>query len=250
MGWRARIGIIFPNDGDSDDDYLKMIPPGVTVHISRNEAPWTDDVIQSVKAQLEEGFIEAAAKLLTPIRPDSVGYGCSSGSFVGGAGYDQKIISVIEKVTGSPATTGSTASIGALKALGIGRVAIATPYEEARNEILAEFMEGNGFEVVNLKGLRLPEDIRSYLPSLGLTLSSMLDPRMAYRLGKEADAPRAEGVLIACTSFRTAEMIEPLEQDLGKPVVTANQAVMWDALRLAGVCPRMEGLGKLYDLEP
>jgi maleate isomerase len=63
-----------------------------------------------------------------------------------------------------------------------------------------------------------------------------------YRLARQVDTPDSDGVYIACTGFRSLEIIEDLERDLGKPVISANQATMWDALRLAGV----PGLGRLY----
>jgi len=78
-------------------------------------------------------------------------------------------------------------------------------------------------------------------------VSTLLGPEMAYRLGKEVNAPEAEAVLIACTSFRTGEMIAALEEDIDKPVITANQAVIWHALRIAGVRPGLPRRGRLFD---
>jgi hypothetical protein len=63
----------------------------------------------------------------------------------------------------------------------------------------------------------------------------------AYRLGRLSDTPDAEAVFAACTALHTLDVLEALEDDLGKPVVTANQATMWDALRLAGVSPPAHG---------
>lgn len=248
MGWRARIGVIYPADGDTDDDYYQLVPPGVTVHFSRNEAPFGEDMVQCCKDHLGKGYIEAAAKLLTPIRPDAIGYACSSGSFVGGVGYDQKIISVIERVTGSPATTCTTAAVKALKALGVKKVALATPYEEARNQILIKFMEDSGFEVVGLKEFPLLREMGDWPTSIGLTGALFFGSDFTYRLGKQADHPMAEAIVFACSGFRAKDVVERLEQDLGKPVVIPSQALIWDALRLSGVGAKMENLGQLYRL--
>jgi maleate isomerase len=69
----------------------------------------------------------------------------------------------------------------------------------------------------------------------------------AYRLGRSADVPDADAVFIACTALPTLDVLAPLEADLGKPVVSANQATMWGALRLAGVATTgLEGRGALY----
>ena len=72
-----------------------------------------------------------------------------------------------------------------------------------------------------------------------------LTPEAAYMLGKSVDNQRAECVFISCTNFRTAEIIEDLEQDIGKPVVSSNQATIWDALRKVGVRESVKGFGQL-----
>ncbi len=51
MGWRARIGLVYPNDSDSDDEYSAMVPAGCSVHVARNDAPWADDMVGAVRAQ-------------------------------------------------------------------------------------------------------------------------------------------------------------------------------------------------------
>jgi maleate cis-trans isomerase len=43
----------------------------------------------------------------------------------------------------------------------------------------------------------------------------------------------------------TAGIIERLERDLGKPVVTSQQAALWRALRLAGLADPVPGFGRL-----
>jgi maleate isomerase len=40
-------------------------------------------------------------------------------------------------------------------------------------------------------------------------------------------------------------VLDPLEQDLGKPVVSSVQASLWRALRLAGVRQPIDGFGRL-----
>ena len=58
----------------------------------------------------------------------------------------------------------------------------------------------------------------------------------------EADDDRAQAVVVSCTNLPTYGVIAPLEQRLGKPVVTANQATMWATL--AAVGNRLVGPGQ------
>ena len=246
MGWRARIGLVYPDDGDSDDEYYGMVPAGCSVHVARNEAPWSDDMVAAVRAHLSAGYIAEATRRLVPVRPAAIGYACSSGSFVGGPAYHLEIVDEITRIAGVPATTGTTACEVALKTLGMTRISVVTPYESARNDLLVGVLEAQGFRI---QALETFTGWRAALPAyqeVGLGLADILGPEIAYRLGRRADRPDADAVLIACTSFRTGPMIEPLERDLGKPVVTANQAVMWHALRLAGVAAALPELGVLF----
>ena len=246
MGWRARIGLIYPDDSDSDDEYAAMVPAGCSVHVARNEAPWSDDMVAAVRAHLAEGYIERAARLLVPVRPTAIGYACSSGSFVGGPGYHLEIVDELTRITGAPATTATTAGEVALKTLGMSKISVVTPYERARNDILVGVLEAQGFQVRALETFTVWKSMLAAYQDVGLGLVDILNPELAYRLGRKADRPDVDAVLVACTSFKTGPMIEPLERDLGKPVVTANQAVMWHALRLAGVAAALPELGVLF----
>jgi len=41
------------------------------------------------------------------------------------------------------------------------------------------------------------------------------------------------------------DIIERLEQSIGKPAICSNQAMIWDTLRLAGIEDRIDGFGCL-----
>ena len=71
-------------------------------------------------------------------------------------------------------------------------------------------------------------------------------PNEAYRLAKEVDLPNADGIFISCTDFRTIEIIDMLEQDLGKPVITSNQATIWYTLINLGISKPIKGYGELF----
>lgn len=237
-GWRARLGVLFTGNSIVDRELWRWVPEGVTVHINRLESVETLKVPYSAQVALElsqSPQLEAAARNLRIVKPSALVYACTSGSFVGGLGHDQAIIERLQPIVGAPVTTTTTAVVKALRKLGISRVAVATPYLDELNGKLRAFLEGSGFKVVNMRGLNLPGDYGSVPAS------------EAYRLGRLTDTKEADGLFIACTALHTLEVLDLLEGDLGKPVVTANQASMWEALCLAGVTTtRMEGRGMLY----
>jgi maleate isomerase len=73
-------------------------------------------------------------------------------------------------------------------------------------------------------------------------------PQATYRLAREVvrSAPNADGILISCGNLRTFEAVEPLEIDTGLPVVTSNQAGLWQVLRMTGIKDRLTSLGRLF----
>jgi maleate isomerase len=61
-------------------------------------------------------------------------------------------------------------------------------------------------------------------------------------LGAAADV---DALFLSCTGVRTRQVIAPLEHLLGKPVLSSNQALAWEMLRLAGYDAPVEGRGTL-----
>jgi maleate isomerase len=207
---------------------FRMAPPGTSIHISR--IAHTEDSDEAALKMAEKA--PAAADLLAHAKVSAICFGCTGASFRK-SGIDLEIINEIESKTGIPATTTSSAIIEALKSLGIKSVAIASPYPERTNNLLAGYLRRAAFEVVSRKGMNV--ECPAFLP-----------PEQAYRLAREVDCEAADGILISCTNFRSLEVIEKLEQDIGKPVVSSNTASMWKLLELAGANEPVKGAGRLF----
>jgi maleate isomerase len=138
------------------------------------------------------------------------------------------------------ATTTSTALVTALAALGVRRVALATPYEAPVMQRLADYLAEYEIEAVSCVGLGLVQDWEI----------STLTPMDMAALVRQADSPAAEAVFLSDTCLVLSPLAEALEADLGKPVFSANMATMWHALRLAGVRDATPGTGSLFRLHP
>lgn len=235
-GWRGRIGLILPSVNlVMEPEFNRMAPEGVSIHASR--------VLVTGKPSVEgymsmaEATARAAEELATA-EPDVVAYGCTSGSIVGG---DEAITRRIQEVVGAtPVVTTATAVVEALRAIGLTRIAVATPYVKFVNEEEKRYLEGHGFQVTRILGLELGD-----ADPLERRMIQRQPPSVAYRIAREACTPDADGVFISCTGFATVPIIEQLELDLGKPVVTSNQATFWAALRRIGLSDSVGGLGRL-----
>lgn len=245
-GWRARLGLIVPSTNSvNEPDFYRHLPEGVELHTARmkldEEAYRTEGSKENLDRMTEH--VERAADLVSDPEVDVVIYGCTSGSFLEGLGYDEAITRRLRDATGVPAVTTSSALTNALEALQLESIAIATPYIDEINDRARSYFQEAGYSVVDVAGLDID------VVGSGRTVRShgSLTPERAYREAKAVDDPDADGVVITCTNYRTLDAIPTLEADLGKPVVTSNQATLWDALRSAGVEHTDARLGALFD---
>jgi maleate isomerase len=251
--WRARLGVIYPDDGDADADFTEMAPDDVSVHVTRN-AGWSPtydggtDPLDGLQEHLSGGHLKEAASRLARIRPDVLAYACLSCSFAGGVGYDEKICDLLREVGQCPATTATTALLCALESLRISTVAVVSGYDADRNRMLAETLATRGVRCVAQRTFTIPPAVTEFYDSLGMVpgQSQVRGPEVAYHLGKAVDCSEADAVVVTSTSFRTAPMIDLLERDLDKPVLTANQVLMWHAMQLTGTQPATQAYGRLF----
>ena len=235
------IGAIYPDDMWIDydinctlDEFRKFLPDEVPMVSVRTHVPMEDSSLAFGIWLAENGDIEAAAARLMRLGPRIFAYYCTTASFVLGVAGDEALKRRVEEATGRPCTTASTAIVKALQTLGVRRVATASPYLEDVNRALSSYLAQCDIEVVNSQPLHCPQD------------HSLVPAATIREAAQRADAPGAEAVVISCTGQKTADFITDLEQQIGKPVVTSNQATGWQALRMLGVEPRLPGRGVLF----
>ncbi|MCU0594834.1 MAG: maleate cis-trans isomerase [Desulfobacterota bacterium] len=239
-GWRGRIGLLVPSTNFTVEvEFQRAVPDGVSVHTARCMLRDVQDEKDKVAAIAEMSReVARASREVACIKPKVIAWACTAGSFVKGMGYDQGLIQEMETETGITSITTTTAVVNALKAMQIHRVAVATPYIREVYERQRVFLEES---IPDLKVTRIG--------GVGI-LSSFekgnLDPTSAYVAAREIDSSEAEAVFISCTAWRTFEIVDALEQDLGKPVITSNQATLWSCLKALGLSG-IKGYGQLLD---
>lgn len=232
---RKRLGVIVPSANVvMEPDMYKMAPSNVSVHFSR--AVITEASPEQLARMVDD--VPRCCEELSHGHMDVYAFGCTGGSFLGGVGYDHKIIKMMVEATNRPATTTSTAAIEALRAVGARCISIASPYEDWLNARAKAFFEGNGFQVVAISGLQIREPDR---------LASQ-DSETIYELALAVDRPETEAIFVSCTDFRAVDVLARIEKGLGKPAISSNQATMWKMLQLCGVQATIEGFGRLLAL--
>ena len=229
---RAKIGfVLLATEQTIEDDMFQLRPEGVGVHFARAAIP---DSITVESLTRHAGDLARAAETILPDGSlDVICYACTSGSLVIG---EENVFAELRK--GAPKaepTSIITAVLNASRTLGATRVAVATPYLDEINQQEADYMAAAGFEITNIQGLNLEKD------------SDMIRvrPEFLAEFAASVDTPDADALFISCGALRSLDIIEALEQKVGKPIICSNQAMMWDVLRRAGINDRIEGYGSL-----
>ena len=125
--------------------------------------------------------------------------------------------------------------VQALKARGIASVSVVTPYVQLTNERLRAFLDAEGIEVSGLRSFDM----------LDMYDHAKIQPSEVYELARQAARDDAEAVFVSCTQVRALEVVEVLERDCGKPVISANQATLWEAYARLGIDPGLSEHGSL-----
>jgi len=234
-GWRARIGFLSPGTVDEtiSRQFYRMAPEGVTmVRTSLGVRAVTPGEISDAI-----GRAEAAARELAKERPGCIILGGSPTVVLGGFGSDAVLTERIAAASGIASSAAQTAAIEAMRLLGIERLAVASPFPEPFNTLLGDFLEQSGIEVVGFEVLDV--DYRS------ITRVPLKAP---YETAKRAfaAASRPDGIYFPAGPFPVADLIEPLERELGTTVLSSLQATLWKGMRMCGATDlEIDGYGRL-----
>jgi maleate isomerase len=233
---RYRIGLVaLSNDYVTELDFMNMRPSkDVVVYTSR--VPNTPDCTVETLQKMAAHITQAASLIVPEGRLDVMAYSCTSGTAV--MGFD-KIRSLIHAARpGIACVTPITSSLAALDKFNAQKIAVLTPYVDDVNADIAKYIERSGKTISAFTSFKIASNEEM----------AKIAPESIYQAALAADRDDADALFISCTAIRAVDVIHQIEQKLGKPVVTAVQAMYWQALRLSGYNEKIIGFGQLFSV--
>lgn len=235
-GWRAWLGFLIPPGNPTVEcEMPAMAPPGVSVHFSRMVAPGEGGTHagQEERNRSQIDHIDESADLLVKVKPDVIMLAHTASSYTLGRRGEGELVQRLQAKYRTEIGTAFGSVIAALGTLGARRIALGAPYTKELTLKGKALLEEHGFLVVSHRVL---ENVTNIFDET---------PERAYRLGRAVDKPEADAVFLSGVGMPTIPIIETLERDLGKPVISAASAMMWRALQMAGVREPVPGYGRL-----
>lgn len=232
---RARIGFIIPSSNRTVEPNLhRYFPYDVAPHVTRLRMSGRH------RRPLPEMAAEmaAAASVLADSRCDVVCLQCTGTAMSGGVEQEKEIVKAMEEATGKPAVTAGTSCMAALRALKARRIVFITKEDTQDGDHQLAYMRECGIEIIGGLGAGAG----------GSDRSCAMPPELWFDTTLKARNDQADAYFISCANIRAVDVIERLERELGRPIVTSNQAAIWHSLRTAGIHDRIEGLGRLLRL--
>jgi maleate isomerase len=233
---KMRIGLIVPSSNRmTEAQFHRYAPAGVGVHVARVQM--TGPHKKPIAALLDD--VGRAASSLADARCNPVVFHCTGTSMAEGVEGETALVARVAKESGAVAFSTAQAIIEALKAMGLRRVVLFSPYPQATNDHEKEFLAEHGIEVV-----------RDVALDVGASDNYIRVPVTRWiELAREHARVAADGFFLSCTNTTQIEAIETIERETGKPAVNSNQATLWAALKRApafGAIPHIPGLGRLF----
>jgi maleate cis-trans isomerase len=236
-GWRARIGNISPTSCAEilPYEFYRVAPEGVTF-VTTNLV--IRDARESSQVAASWERFDTAFEDLLHTRVDHITLSGAPLVLANGVERHATLLKDLRKRIPVPVATSPQSFADALKHLDAHKLAVATSFIPAHNQLVRAFLVSEGFQVLGI------ESLETGMTSLE---KAMLSPTQVYRhvraVGKKY--PDSDAVLMTSSAWPALTVIQPLEDDLGKPVVSSSIGQIWWPLKELGIKAEIKGYGKL-----
>jgi maleate isomerase len=241
----SRIGLIVPSSNTTMETELPEL------FRRQGEATGHRYTFHSARAGMKQvnreellAMVGKAADCATAVSDadvDVIAYACLVAVMAQGPGAhkeSEQVIAEAARDNGHPAEVVSSAGalVRTLQVMGAHRAAMVTPYMAPLTQLVREYIEAEGIEVVDAVALEVPDNL-----AVG-----RLDPEGLPEIARGLKREGAEAIVLsACVQMPSLAAVQRVEDELGLPVVTAATATTFEVLRALGHSPAIPGAGRL-----
>lgn len=236
---RTLIGMLTPSSNTVLEPYMCAILHGLLPEVTAHFQRFTVREIsldEKALAQFTNATLIEAAKTLDDAHMDVIAW---AGTAAGWRGFDidRQLCEQITEATGAPATTSVLALNEILDRTNVKRLGLVTPYlDEVQKQIVVNYGRA-GHEVVSER----------HLGDRGNFSFSEYDEATIAQMIREVARDEPEAIIVLCTNFRGAPIVEALEREIGIPIYDSVSATVWKALIMTDHDPaRIKGWGRLF----
>ena len=232
MSTEPRIGLIIPSGNSlTERQFNQYAPPGLGIHVTRLRMTGK---YRKPLNELKPALVEAA-EALSDVDPGIIVFHCTANSMENGLAHEAAIVEIIQEASGCPTLTTAQAITHAFNHFAIRKLVLISPYVQATNEHEVHYLKEAGYTVLHELGLGL--ESHGY---------SAVTPEEWKRIVRENARADADGYFLSCTNTRMIEAVPEIEQEMGKPVISSNQATLWACLKRLGISHSDNRLGSLF----
>jgi maleate isomerase len=228
-----RVGVVTLSTDFTIEQDFRRICNNIPIDIFVNRIPFDNPLTHKNYLKMADHLPKIVQDILPNQKLDTVAYGCTSGTVAIG---EERIASQIHKSKpGVYVTTPITAALRAFKKLDINKIAILTPYPKLVNETVYDYLQKRRIEVDSFSGFNLEYD----------SDIAKVDPQHLIKTIKNIDYSDVDAIFVSCTALRIVEVLQEIEDLIKKPIISSNQAIIWDSIRSTKIKSSIKGYGKL-----
>ena len=207
----------------------QKLPLDLFVNRIHNENPLTKENLLKMYDQIEP----VTKKILPGQKINTVAYACTSGTIA--IGEDKVKDKVQLAKPGCYVTTPITSAIKAFTKMNAKKIAVFTPYPESVNKTISEYLIKKNISVMSFNTFNLDLDVDF----------ARIDPKYLSEILTKLNINDADALFVSCTALPALQILDQVEKKINKIVLSSNQTLIWDTIRLAGYKNSIKGYGKL-----
>ncbi|MBU26047.1 MAG: Asp/Glu racemase [Gammaproteobacteria bacterium] len=174
---------------------------------------------------------------------DVIGYACLVAIMSVGLGYHRESQARLRQVTvdnGHPCSVISSAGalVEGLSILNAKRIALITPYRKPLTNLVCQYLESEGFEVLDAISLEIPDNLEV----------ARQDPMAPVDLADRLNLANVDTLIAsACVQMPSLPAVSALQAKTGIPTLSASVATSYRMLKELDLDTHMPGFGALFE---